>query len=91
MSDKSNLLMFQKNLEGELVEKFGLLVSGKDLAGLLGYESLSSFNQAYARKKLPIAVFTLKNKRGKYAFCKEVAQYLTERRFESNQRNTKEA
>lgn len=65
-----------KALEHDLFGRFGPMVSGEDLRIALGYPSMDSFRQALARQQLPVTVFALPKRRGKYALVKDVAAWL---------------
>lgn len=56
------------------------LVGGAELERLLGYRTSSAFRQAVHRKTIPIPVFSLKHRRGKFAFRKDVFTWLDELR-----------
>lgn len=64
-------------LERELLDKYGPLISNDDLRQALGFVSMDAFRQALARKTMPIPVFPLPNRRGKYALVKDVAIWLS--------------
>lgn len=64
-------------LERELLDKYGPLISNDDLRQALGFVSMDAFRQALARKTMPIPVFPLPNRRGKYALVKDVATWLS--------------
>ena len=54
------------------------VLTGKDLQKAMGYRSLDALRQAISRKKIPIKVFKLPNRRGKFALVKDIALYLAE-------------
>lgn len=64
-------------LERELMGRYGPLISNDDLRVALGYVSMDAFRQALVRKTMPIPVFPLPNRRGKYALVKDVAGWLS--------------
>lgn len=70
----------QQNLEKEIFEdlknKYGFLMSGNDVAKQLGFKTTEAFRQAICRNKLSIPVFTIPNRKGKFAYSKDVAQWL---------------
>jgi len=63
-------------LEGELFARFGPTLGGEDLWVALGYPSMEAFRQALSRGLLPVPVFSLPHRRGKFALVKDVAQWL---------------
>lgn len=77
-SEKINELA--ERLERELTGRYGPLISNDDLRVALGYVSMDAFRQALARKTMPIPVFSLPNRRGKYALVKDVAMWLAVQR-----------
>jgi hypothetical protein len=71
------------DLERDLLERYGLLVTGEALIKELGYISKTAFRQSLVRKTVPIPVFELDNRRGKYALSKDIAAYLAKKRCTS--------
>jgi len=71
------------DLERDLLERYGLLVTGEALIKELGYISKAAFRQSLVRKTVPIPVFELDNRRGKYALSKDIAAYLAKKRCAS--------
>lgn len=80
MNDRTNAKALAELLERELMGKYGPLISNDDLRVALGYVSMDAFRQALARKTMPIPVFQLPNRRGKYALVKDVALWLSQQR-----------
>lgn len=74
-----------KELEIELERIYGSpILSSEDLRTALGYKSMSALRKAIYRKKCPVPVFKLENRRGNYALIKDVAAYLAKKRSEPN-------
>lgn len=67
-------------LEGELIAIYGPLVSGKTLQSILAYPSQAAFRQAAARNLLPVPVFCIEHRRGKFALVRDIAAWLSQRR-----------
>lgn len=67
-------------LEADLLNQYGPILTGDALRKTLGYPSMDALRQAYSRGTLPVPVFPLKNRRGKYALVKDVARWLAENR-----------
>jgi len=67
-------------LEHELMDKYGPLISNDDLRQALGYVSMDAFRQALVRKTMPIPVFPLPKRRGKYALVKDLSIWLSQQR-----------
>jgi len=60
-------------LERELMNRYGPIVSNDNLRLVLGYASKEAFRQAVLRKTVPIAVFDIENRKGKFALIRDVA------------------
>lgn len=67
-------------LERDLNEKYGPLIANDALRTALGYPSMHAFRQALVRRTVPVPVFALENRRGKYALVKDIAIWLAAQR-----------
>lgn len=67
-------------LEEDLLAIHGPMVGGKALSSALGYPTNSAFRQALARNTVPVAVFSIERRRGKFALSREVARWIAEQR-----------
>jgi len=67
-------------LEHDLSTRHGPLMAGEYLRVALGYPSKEAFRQAVARKTVPIPVFGIERRRGKFALTKDVACWLAVQR-----------
>ncbi|MFL9927159.1 hypothetical protein PQR62_22995 [Herbaspirillum lusitanum] len=67
-------------LDRELTSRYGPMVSNDNLRLVLGYSSMEAFRQALSRKTIPIPVFEIENRRGKFALVKDVATWLAAQR-----------
>lgn len=73
-----------KQLEEDLLKQFGSpMLQGDDLRAALGYSSQDAFRQALVRRTVPVPVFSIENRRGKYALVKDVASWLARKRTEA--------
>ena len=63
-------------IEQDLFDRHGPLISDDDLRIALGYRSMEAFRQAMSRGTLAVPVFSIPNRRGKYALVKDVAKWL---------------
>lgn len=63
-------------LQQDLLQLYGPVIGQDDLRRALGYASLGGFRQALARGVLPVPVFAIPHRRGKYALTKDVAWWL---------------
>ena len=70
-----------ETLEKDLIVQYGPLLSGEKLSRALGYPSMMAFRKALSRDLVPVPVFTLKNRKGKYALVKDVAIWLATERL----------
>lgn len=67
----------EKSVETQLLELYGSpIVSGDNLRAALGFNSVDGLRQAITRKTLPIPLFSMQNRKGKYALVKDIACYL---------------
>ena len=60
----------------ELEQKYGQLISSGNIVRELGFSSCAAFRQALYRKKIGFNVFKIENRRGNFAFTKDVALWL---------------
>lgn len=79
MSD--NIESLALDLEKELLDMHGPLISGIELARALGFNSLAAFRQSISRNQAGVHVFTIKKRKGKFALVKEVARWLASQRY----------
>jgi hypothetical protein len=70
-------------LESDLLRRYGPLIGHDDLRQALGYPTMDAFRQALSRRQLPVPVFAMPHRRGKYALAKDVAQWLAQLRHAS--------
>ena len=70
-----------EQISADLLKEHGPMLGGKSLCKTLGYSSMAAFRQAYARGTVPVTVFPIERRRGKYALANEVARWLAEQRL----------
>lgn len=63
-------------LRESLTSSYGPLVGGAALTRALGYPSQSAFRQALAHQRLPVAVFEIQGRRGRFALTADIADWL---------------
>lgn len=80
MTEPKHTRSLVKELEEELTARYGPMVSNEDLRVALGYPSKEAFRQALSRKRAPVPVFSLPQRRGKFALTKDVAAWLAAQR-----------
>ena len=78
-STPSNAL--EATLERQLREAHGPLLTGHALRAALGFPSMDAMRQAIARRRMPVPVFPLAHRRGKYALTQDVAHWLAAQRL----------
>jgi len=78
MTEKDNALVkLAANLEKDLLALYGSpILTTDDLQKALGYRTIYALRQAIVRRTIPVKVFTLPNRRNKYALVKDVAYVL---------------
>jgi len=69
-------------LEKELLDKYGQMVGGKDLQKALGYRSGDAFRQAVSRNTVPVPIFPIDNRRGRFALVCDIASWLAKQRYQ---------
>lgn len=67
-----------------LFERHGPLIGGRDLVKALGYPTAAALRQAEVRNALPVRVFEIEGRRGRFAFTDEVATWLAELRLQTS-------
>ncbi|RSE34358.1 hypothetical protein [Acinetobacter junii] len=77
------ILINAEMIERDLFERHGPMISDEALRVALGYRSSDAFRQALTRKTVPIPIFSVENRRGKYALVKDLAFWLAKQRNES--------
>jgi hypothetical protein len=72
---------FAESIELSLLKEYGPILSDERLASCLGYPSIGAFRKAISRKTVPITVFAIPNRSGKFALTKDVAGWLVSQRI----------
>ncbi|WP_423016383.1 hypothetical protein [Undibacterium sp. Di27W] len=62
----------------DLLTQSGPLTGGKDLVKALGYRSAAAFRQAIQRGTLPIHVFEIPGRRGRFALTSDIMNWLSD-------------
>lgn len=63
-------------LEATLIQEYGFMLGQADLTRILAYPTSTAFRRAAYRRQLPITVFSIKHRKGKFALAKDVAIWL---------------
>jgi hypothetical protein len=67
-------------IESSLMKSSGPLLTGDVLVRSLGYPSVSAFKKALQRNAVPVAVFSIPRRKGRFALSRDVAHWLAEQR-----------
>lgn len=62
--------------ESHSIAAYDGIVGGAQLTRVLGYPSQAAFRQAVARGRVPVPVFTIDGRRGKFARTRDIALWL---------------
>lgn len=73
---KNSKINLGDELAQQLLKEHGPLMSGEVLWRTLGFRNAAAFRQAKAQGRLGIPVFSLPNRRGTFAFTRDVADWL---------------
>ena len=63
--------------------EYGPMIGGKNLYKVLGYNTSGAFRQAVYKKTVPVDIFTIENRRGKFALSIDIARWLAEQKFKN--------
>lgn len=69
-----------EEIELVLIRQFGPLLSNELLCRSLGFSSMGALRQALSKKRVPVTVFSIPNRNGKFALTKDVAKWLAEQK-----------
>lgn len=67
-------------LVADMERQYGPLLGGTALYRALGLPSAAAFRQAVSREALPVQVFAIPHRRGRFALTREVALWLAQLR-----------
>lgn len=70
----------EKEIEEQLLRLHGPMITGDALRAALGYPTMEAFRQALSRKTVPIPVFSIALRRGKFALVQDLAHWLAVQR-----------
>ncbi|BCD98851.1 hypothetical protein MARGE09_P3052 [Marinagarivorans cellulosilyticus] len=73
----------EREIYTSLFEAYGPVVTGKALWSALGYISDDAFRMSISRGEMPIPLFGIEKRRGRYALVKEVARFLAQQRTQN--------
>lgn len=70
-----------RDYQQDLTRALGPVLSGRALARALGYPSPEAFRKAYERGRIPIRVFEIEGRRGRFGATADIAAWLWAQRF----------
>lgn len=65
-----------EDLEVSLTRALGAVVGGGALSRALGYRTQAAFRQALSRDRVPVRVFEIEGRRGRFARTGDIARWL---------------
>ena len=77
-----------RELNDELVARFGLMLPSTALAKTLGYPSAQAYRQAVVRGTVPVPLFRVAHRRGYFALARDVAAWVSTQRYTAERRCT---
>lgn len=77
-----------RELNDELFGQFGPVLPSRTLVKVLGYPSTVAFRQAVTRDTVPVPLFSIPNRRGRFALARDVAIWLSQRRRSVTERDS---
>ncbi|MGX9462237.1 hypothetical protein ACWXWU_13530 [Shewanella sp. A14] len=85
MKNEEEIEKLAEQLEKDLLLMYGSpLITGEDLQKAMGFRSVDALRQAIVRQTIPVKVFSLDNRRGKYALVKDIARWLANESIKQN-------
>ena len=85
MKNEEEIEKLAEQLEKELLLMYGSpLLTGEELRKAMGFRSVDALRQAIVRQTIPVKVFSLDNRRGKYALVKDIARWLANKSIKLN-------
>ncbi|MFL4024463.1 hypothetical protein LER28_30220 [Pseudomonas aeruginosa] len=80
MEERTEVDILATELEVDLKDRYGLMVSSAALWRELGYASYEAFRKAKQRGRIEVPMFAVPNRRGSFALSKEVATWIARQR-----------
>ncbi|MEO6273188.1 MAG: hypothetical protein ABIP34_08310 [Rhodoferax sp.] len=77
-----------RELNEQFVQQFGPILSSPVLVKALGYRSMAAYRQAITRDTVPVPLFQIPNRRGRFALARDVAIWLCEQRQSATTRDS---
>lgn len=76
-----------QELNEQFVQQFGPILSSEVLVKVLGYRSPAAYRQAVARDTVPVPLFQIPNRRGRFALARDVAIWISKQRLSVTSRD----
>jgi hypothetical protein len=73
-----NVVAREDEIRTYLLEQYGPLLTREDLVKVLGFPTGSAFDRYWQRGRLTLDLVRLPNRRGVFAYARDVARYLVE-------------
>lgn len=70
-----------RELNDQFVQQFGPILSSEALVKVLGYKSSAAYRQAVVRDTVPVPLFQIPNRRGRFALARDVAIWISQQRL----------
>lgn len=67
-----------KAFEERLTQRHGLMLPSAALATALGYPTMRAYHQAVSRQTIPVPLFQIEHRRGRFALTRDVARWLAQ-------------
>lgn len=69
-----------RELNEQFVQQFGPILSSETLIKVLGYKSAAAYRQAVVRDTVPVPLFQIPHRRGRFALARDVAIWISQQR-----------
>jgi hypothetical protein len=79
----SDFLRLRDSLDEDFLKLYGPVLTGDEIQKALRYPSVDAYRKSVTLQRVPVPLFEMENRRGKFALSKDVAHYLATRRFQS--------
>ena len=87
----SSVIELTKNLEEMLLKEYGPILSDDLLRTCLGYPTIGAFRKSVSRDTVPVTIFTIPNRSGKFALTTDVAKWLAQQKHQGIINNNNKA
>ena len=77
-----------RELNEQFVQQFGPILPSSVLVKALGYRSTAAYRQAVTRDTVPVPLFQIPNRRGRFALARDVAIWLSVQRHAATARDS---